>query len=123
LKLESEGVKIFPSPAALKIIKNKVLQKQFYKEHGIPSSDFVITENLVELSRHEKFLPAVHKVGMGGYDGRGVQVIKTKADLAKGFDSSAVLEKMVDIKKRNCHYHCCKPNWRHLSVPTRGYGF
>ena len=98
-KLESEGVKIFPSPAALKTIKNKVLQKQFYKEHGIPSSDFVITESMAELSLHEGFLPAVHKVGMGGYDGRGVQVIKTKEDLPKGFDSSAVLEKMVDIKK------------------------
>ena len=99
LKLENEGVKIFPSPSALKIIKNKVLQKQFYKEHGIPSSDFVITQNLAELHQHHGFLPAVHKVGMGGYDGRGVQVIKTKEDLAKGFDSSAVLEKMVDIKK------------------------
>ncbi|MEO6720764.1 MAG: 5-(carboxyamino)imidazole ribonucleotide synthase [Ferruginibacter sp.] len=99
LKLENEGVKIFPSPAALKIIKNKVLQKQFYKENGIPSSDFVITKNLAELSQHQAFLPAVHKIGVGGYDGRGVQVMKTKEDFTKGFDSDAVLEKMVDIKK------------------------
>src|SRR5450432_1448765 len=31
-QLELEGVKIYPKPAALKIIKNKVTQKQFYKQ-------------------------------------------------------------------------------------------
>src|SRR3982750_2189629 len=60
-KLESEGVKVYPSPAALRIIKNKILQKQFYKEHSIPTSDFVITQNLLALHQQEKFLPAVHK--------------------------------------------------------------
>jgi 5-(carboxyamino)imidazole ribonucleotide synthase len=98
-KLESEGVKIYPKPAALKIIKNKILQKQFYKDNEIPTSEFVVTKNIGELNQHAALLPAVHKIGMGGYDGRGVQVIKTKDDLAKGFDAPAVLEKMVTIKK------------------------
>src|SRR5580704_12596249 len=86
-KLESEGVRIFPRPAALRIIKNKILQKQFYKENEIPSSPFVVTGNMDELKQQESFLPAVHKLGMGGYDGKGVQVIKTKDDIAKGFDA------------------------------------
>ena len=98
-KLEDEGVKIYPKPSALKIIKNKILQKQFYKDNEIPSGDFVITKNLDDLNNHIHFLPAVHKIGMGGYDGRGVQVIKTKQDIAKGFDAPGVLEKMVHIKK------------------------
>ena len=98
-KLESEGVKIYPNPAALKIIKNKILQKQFYKEHEIPTSDFYVTNSLAELNNHHHFLPAVHKLAMGGYDGRGVQVIKTAADVQKGFDVPSILEKMVDIKK------------------------
>ncbi|MGZ8525674.1 MAG: ATP-grasp domain-containing protein [Chitinophagaceae bacterium] len=45
------------------------------------------------------FLPAVHKLGEGGYDGRGVQIIKTNDDISKGFDTPSVLEKMVAIKK------------------------
>lgn len=98
-KLESEGVKIYPNPAALKIIKNKILQKQFYKDNSIPTSDFIITQNLEELKRAASFLPAVHKIGMGGYDGRGVQIIKTDEDLQLGFDSPSVLEKMVVIDK------------------------
>jgi 5-(carboxyamino)imidazole ribonucleotide synthase len=98
-KLESEGVKIFPKPSVLKTIKNKILQKQYYRQFEIPSADFVITKNLTELATHESFLPAVHKLGEGGYDGRGVQIIKTSESIPKGFDSPAVLEKMVSISK------------------------
>lgn len=97
--LQQEGVKIYPSPAALKIIKNKILQKQFYKAHQIPSSEFIVTQNVTELQQHTGYLPAVHKLAMGGYDGRGVQVIKTEAELDKGFNGPSVLEKMVAIKK------------------------
>ncbi len=98
-KLESEGVKVYPKPSALKIIKNKILQKQFYKDNQIPTSDFVITQNKNELLQHQNFLPAAHKVGKGGYDGRGVELMKTTADFAKGFDAPSVLEKLVQIKK------------------------
>jgi len=98
-KLELEGVKIFPKPSALRIIKNKILQKQYYKSLQIPSPEFVVTQTLDDLKHHHSFLPAVHKIGMGGYDGRGVQVIKTKEDISRGFDAPGVLEKMVAIDK------------------------
>ncbi|MBO9566204.1 MAG: 5-(carboxyamino)imidazole ribonucleotide synthase [Niastella sp.] len=98
-KLEQEGVKIYPKPSALRTIKNKILQKQFYKEQQIPTAPFVITQNKAELQAQADFLPAVHKVGVGGYDGRGVQVIKTRDQLDKGFDAPSVLEKMVTIHK------------------------
>lgn len=98
-KLESEGVKIFPKPSVLKIIKNKIAQKNYYKENQIPSSAFVITQNKNEVIQQESFLPAVHKLAEGGYDGRGVQVIKTKQEMDKGFDAPSVLEKMVAINK------------------------
>ncbi len=98
-KLEEEGVAVYPKPAALKIIKDKILQKEFYRKHQIPTSEFVITQNLTELAEHTNFLPAVHKLAQGGYDGKGVQVIKNKEELSKGFDALAVLEKKVHIKK------------------------
>lgn len=98
-KLENEGVRIYPKPSALKIIKNKILQKQFYKENEIPSSEFIITQNRSDLNQHSGFLPAAHKLAMGGYDGRGVELLKNKNDLVRGFDAPAVLEKLVSIKK------------------------
>ena len=98
-KLEAEGVRIYPKPATLKIIKDKILQKQFYKENQIPTSEFVVTQNIPDLKQHINFLPAAHKIGMGGYDGRGVVILKTIDDFEKGFDAASVLEKMVNIKK------------------------
>ena len=98
-KLEAEGIAVYPKPAALKIIKNKISQKEFYKKHQIPTSEFVITQNLAELAEHTNFLPAVLKLALGGYDGKGVQLIKNKEELNKGFDEAAVLEKKVHIKK------------------------
>lgn len=98
-KLESEGIRVYPKPAALRIIRDKVLQKQFYQQLQVPTAPFVITNNLADLAQHEAMLPAVHKIGMGGYDGRGVQVLTTKTDLSKGFDAPGVLEKMVPIQK------------------------
>lgn len=98
-KLEAEGVLVYPKPSALRIIKNKILQKQFYQLHQIPSSEFIITQNRQDLQQQSAFLPAVHKLAKGGYDGRGVQLIKKEEDLLKGFDALAILEKMVHIKK------------------------
>jgi 5-(carboxyamino)imidazole ribonucleotide synthase len=98
-KLEAEGVKTYPHASALKIIKNKISQKQFYKEQAIPSSAFVVTENLKDLYAHLDFIPAVHKIATGGYDGRGVQMINTKEDFNRGFDAPSVLEKAISIHK------------------------
>jgi len=98
-KLEGEGVKIYPRPAALRTIKNKITQKQFYSGNSIPTAEFLVTENLHDLRSKDHFLPAVHKIGMGGYDGRGVKLIHNKEDLEKGFDAPGVLEKMVQVDK------------------------
>lgn len=98
-KLQSEGVKVFPHPSVIRTINSKILQKEFYKGHNIPSPEFTVTKSIEDLKQHASFLPAVHKIDFGGYDGRGVQLIKTEADIQKGFDAHSVLEKMVDIKK------------------------
>ncbi len=97
-QLEAMGKVIIPKPSVLKTIKNKVLQKEFYKAQNIPSPAFYITQTRAELAALSSFLPAVHKIGEGGYDGRGVQIMQTASDLEKGFDSPSVLEKMVDIQ-------------------------
>ncbi|TCZ68268.1 5-(carboxyamino)imidazole ribonucleotide synthase [Flaviaesturariibacter aridisoli] len=98
-RLEAEGVRVIPKPSVLRIIKNKIRQKQFYAEHGIPTAAFVITENRAALEAQHAFLPAVHKIGEGGYDGKGVQLLHEKKDLPLGFDAPGVLEKMVKIRK------------------------
>src|SRR5450432_836441 len=98
-RLESEGVKIYPKPSALRIIRDKILQKQFYKENDIPSPPFRVTEQRADLKKYADFLPAVHKLATGGYDGRGVMILNDEKDLEHGFDQPAVLERKVEILK------------------------
>jgi len=98
-KLEQEGVKVYPTPAAIRIIKNKILQKQFYQNNEIPTSEFHITQNQTDVLQHISFLPAVHKLGEGGYDGKGVQIINSEKEIELGFNAPAVLERKVAIAK------------------------
>ena len=98
-KLEQEGVLVIPKTSVLKTIRDKVLQKQYYLANNIHTADFRITQHKEEVALHEDLFPAVHKIGQGGYDGKGVQVLKTPKDCNLGFDGPSVLEKMVKIKK------------------------
>ncbi|HEX6915776.1 MAG TPA: 5-(carboxyamino)imidazole ribonucleotide synthase [Chitinophagaceae bacterium] len=97
-RLESEGVRVYPKPAAIRIIKNKIRQKEFYREHQIPTAPFVLTSGLEELAAAASMFPAVHKIGEGGYDGKGVQILQSAGEIDKGFNAPAILEKMVDLK-------------------------
>lgn len=98
-RLEAEGVRVYPRPSALRTIKNKITQKQYYTQHGIPTAEYIITQNLDGVRARMDMLPAVHKLGMGGYDGKGVQMMRTKEDVEKGFEQPGVLEKMVVVDK------------------------
>jgi len=96
--LQKEGVQVYPSPTAIRLFQDKRQQKDFYRRHEIPTADYRITTDLADLAAQADFLPAVHKIGIGGYDGKGVRVLRDKNDLPNGFDDGAVLEKMVDVK-------------------------
>lgn len=98
-RLRDEGVRVFPQPEVVELIQDKRRQKQFFRENGLPTSDFVLTENGADARRHADFLPAFHKLGTGGYDGRGVRRIATEADFANAFDAPGVLERAVDFEK------------------------
>lgn len=98
-KLSEEGKKVFPQPHIIEMIQDKRIQKQFYQKNGIPTADFMLTENLADIEANADFLPAVNKIGKGGYDGRGVQVMRTPKDIAKGFDAPGLLEKLIDFEK------------------------
>jgi len=98
-QLEREGVRIIPTPPVLRMIQNKILQKEFYRSNNLPTAPFRITQSRSQLAEHLDFLPAVHKLGMGGYDGRGGSILLEANDLPKGFDAPAVLEKKIDIDK------------------------
>ena len=93
--LEKQGKKVFPQPHILRMIQDKRLQKQYFKDHGFPTADFILIDSAEEIAQHLDFLPAFHKLGKGGYDGRGVQSIQSDADISLGFKEPGLLEKAV----------------------------
>lgn len=95
--LQVAGKKVFPQPHIIELIQDKRKQKQFYKEKNIPTAEFVLVENKAEVLSHQNFLPAVNKLGREGYDGRGVQMLRSTADLNKAFDAPGLLEKLIDF--------------------------
>lgn len=97
--LEKAGKKVFPQPAVIELIQDKRVQKQFFADNQIPTAPFVLVNNKEEVASQQDFLPAVNKLGKEGYDGRGVQVIKTNADLSKAFDAPGLLEKWIPFEK------------------------
>lgn len=96
-QLKSAGVKVFPDPEILAIIKDKGLQKQFFLDHGIPSSAFRLIETSDEIEQSE--LPVVHKLRTGGYDGKGVSILRSVEDIHNTFKAPSLLESLVDIEK------------------------
>ena len=98
-QLESEGVKVFPQPDIIELIKNKVDQKTFYSENGIPTAPFEIVNNKKDVAKSGISLPFVNKLATEGYDGRGVQVIRTEADYERAFDTKGLVEEFVDFDR------------------------
>lgn len=102
LKLKNEGLKIYPEPEALNIIRDKGLQKEFYLKHQIISPQFTLfesKEDIIEQVKVKKIkLPFVQKLRTEGYDGKGVAVIKKATDLDKLLEGKSIVEQMIDIK-------------------------
>ena len=97
-ELEKSGVKVFPQPHILELIQDKGLQKQFYLENQIPTAPFVLIKSKAELLEKAMF-PIVHKLRKGGYDGRGVNVLKSKEDAENSFDFPSILEEKIPFVK------------------------
>jgi len=94
-----KGYHIYPSPYCLEIIQDKFKQKQIFKNANLPVPRFEKVTHL-DVSFFEKFgFPCVQKASKGGYDGRGVVVIKSKEDLNKVLETESFVEELVDIKK------------------------
>ena len=96
-ELENQGIKVVPNAQIIKTIQQKILQKKFYKTHNIPSPDFEIMDGSSDEIKID--FPFVQKLNTGGYDGKGVQIIRNSDDLKSLWTEDSVLENLVDIDK------------------------
>lgn len=102
-KLEEEGKEIYPQPSIIDTIKDKGLQKEFYRSHDLPTSDFKLYEDAEAIRKAVEegslTIPFVQKARTEGYDGRGVHIVRVEDDLEKLLDVKSVVEHMVPIDR------------------------
>nr|WP_298656868.1 5-(carboxyamino)imidazole ribonucleotide synthase [uncultured Flavobacterium sp.] len=102
LKLEEEGLAIYPSPKTLQGIQNKGVQKDFYSQHNIPSAPYtrfdktLLLKEAVENKQIE--MPFVWKCTQFGYDGNGVKIVRKVTDLDELPNVECIAEAMIPFK-------------------------
>ena len=98
-ELEKQGHVVHPSSSVLKSVQDKLTQKQFLADHGIPTSEFAQVDEPT-LEQFEAFgFPLVQKARRGGYDGRGVAVMKTAAAFDTYLPVLSLIERFVEADK------------------------
>jgi len=103
-KLET-NTEINPSPSTLRIIQDKLLQKQFLIDNNIPVAEFTEIKNKEELNQviDKMGLPLLLKIRKDAYDGRGNYKINSKLEIDDALDlfsgKSLMVEKFIKFKK------------------------
>jgi 5-(carboxyamino)imidazole ribonucleotide synthase len=101
-QLKAEGIIVHPDPEALCTIQDKGLQKMFFRLHELPTTDFALYDGIASIQHAIQNglirYPFVQKTRTAGYDGKGVSIIKSEADLHKLMEMPSLVEDCVDVK-------------------------
>ena len=121
-KLEQEGVQIYPQPHVLETIQNKCRQKKFYEHHQIPTAPFSEFENLEQLNeavaKGQLSFPFVWKSAAMGYDGYGVSIVRSNADIAALQAGPCMAEEFVPFDKELAVIVCRNPSGEIATYPV-----
>lgn len=98
--LEAEGFAVEPSSKALRFAQNKLDMRERLTQLGVPSPDWAKVSTASEL---DEFIQnhggvAILKTPTGGYDGKGVKVVRSSAEASDWLKGSPLLvEEKVDF--------------------------
>lgn len=98
-QLEKEGVLVYPQSRIIRLIQDKALQKQFFKENDIPTAEFQVISSSEQLRLSHIPFPYIQKLRRDGYDGKGVYKVVNETYLAKAFTEPSLIERWVDFEK------------------------
>lgn len=96
---------VYPPPKALAVAQDRWVEKNYFRDLGIPTPDFAVVDSLDDLTKAVANLgfPAILKTRTLGYDGKGQAVLKTAADLAQAWESvqayPCIVEAFVPFKR------------------------
>ena len=122
-KLKSEGVKVYPEPEALEIIGNKCSQKSHYATHNIPTAPFQNFESTSNAQKTISNFPCVWKSATGGYDGKGVKILKSAEDFNDLPDVPCLIEELIDFDNELAVIVASSASGAQKSYPVVGMDF
>jgi 5-(carboxyamino)imidazole ribonucleotide synthase len=100
--LVAAGVAVHPGPDALQYAQDKLLMRARLASLGVPVPSWASVSDASDL---DAFIAdnggrAVVKTARGGYDGKGVRVVSSAAEVADWFgDDPLLVEELVDFKR------------------------
>ena len=93
---------VLPNPSIIKIIQNRLLEKDFINKLNIKTTQYASVKNENNILKNQNFLPAILKTCTLGYDGKGQYKISSIEDLKSlkiDFSKDYILEKLINLKK------------------------
>ncbi|GEK84924.1 5-(carboxyamino)imidazole ribonucleotide synthase [Microbacterium aerolatum] len=123
--LVADGVAVHPGPDALQYAQDKLVMRARLAELGVPQPDWAPIANADEL---QAFLDdhggrAVVKTPRGGYDGKGVRVVRAAEDAADWFaqtaeDESLLVEELVSFRRELAQQVARRPSGQITAYPV-----
>ncbi|GAB2461081.1 5-(carboxyamino)imidazole ribonucleotide synthase [Nocardioides hungaricus] len=97
--LAADGIAVRPGPGALVHAQDKGVMRARLAELGVPCPRNAVVASVAEV---EEFgLPCVLKTTRGGYDGKGVWLVRSAADCPTAFEAGTpvLAEELVDFRR------------------------
>ena len=100
-RVDAGAISASPSVEVMRLLQDKHSQKRWLQRHGLPTAEFVECDDTVSVADIARALglPFVQKANRGGYDGKGVQVIRQRADEGQLWRGGAFAERYIDDKR------------------------
>lgn len=98
----AESLPVSPAGSAVAIAQDRAAEKAHFMKCGVPCAPYAVIETPAQLAAvNDALLPGILKTARMGYDGKGQIRVKTREELAKGWDElgkvACVLEKMLPL--------------------------
>lgn len=103
LRFLQQYAQVCPNPEAVYIAQNRIREKQFINDLGIPTSAFVAVNSLDDFAHCEQLTwPCILKTAQFGYDGKGQAVVKNIQEAHAAFKEfqqvPCILEEKVTLR-------------------------
>jgi len=96
---------IYPPPQSLEAAQDRLIEKRFFRDHGVPTPEFASIESACDLRQFANHagLPLVLKTRRMGYDGKGQIVVRADSDIESACEelghSSLIAEAFVPFER------------------------